>query len=49
MEQDKDNQEVITFRGNRNEWYDFSTKVKKNRTSVWNAIRGLLKGYKVKR
>lgn len=38
-----DNDEVITFRGNRDVWIDFVSKVKKKRKTVWDVLEELLK------
>ena len=37
--------DVITFRGNRNEWIDFVAKVKKERKEVWGVLSQLIRQY----
>lgn len=37
--------EVVTFRGNRDVWIDFVAKVKKKRKKVWEVLEELLKEF----
>ena len=36
---------TFTFRGDRNEWVDFVTKVKKERKQVWEVLKPLIDSY----
>ena len=35
--------EVISFKGERNEWIDFVAKVKKKKKTVWDVLKDLIK------
>ncbi|MEX0920479.1 MAG: hypothetical protein WDZ69_02760 [Candidatus Pacearchaeota archaeon] len=37
--------EIITFRGNRDLWIDFVSKVKKERKNIWEVLEGFIKTY----
>lgn len=37
--------ETITFKGDRNLWIDFVSKVKKQRKQVWEVLEKLLRDY----
>ena len=38
--------DTITIKGNRNKWIDFVSKVKKNKTEVWEVLEPMLDKYK---
>lgn len=37
--------EIITFKGDRDVWIDFISKIKKQRKQVWEVLGPLLKRY----
>jgi len=37
--------EVISFRGERNDWIDFIAKLKKERKEVWDVLKPFIKTY----
>ena len=37
--------DVITFKGDRDVWIDFVSKVKKQRKQVWEVLEPLIKKY----
>lgn len=37
--------ELIGFRGNKNLWFDFVNKIKKERKEVWDILKILIKQY----
>jgi hypothetical protein len=40
-----DKKDVITFKGNRELWIDFISKVKKERKTVWDVLEALIQNY----
>lgn len=36
---------LISFRGNRDLWLDFTHQVRKNKTEVWEVLEPVLKQY----
>jgi len=41
----KEEKSVITFKGDRDAWIDFVSKVKKQRKKVWEVLEPLIKEY----
>lgn len=37
--------DIITFRGNRDLWIDFISKIKKERKTVWEVLEKFIKNY----
>lgn len=37
--------DVMTFKGDRDRWIDFVTKVKKERKTVWEVLSGFIESY----
>ncbi len=37
--------ETLTFKGDRDKWIDFTTKVKKERKEVWEVLSQLIDKY----
>jgi len=37
--------DTITFKGNREVWIDFISKIKKERKQVWEVLQPLIKNY----
>ncbi|MBS3096905.1 hypothetical protein J4480_05710 [Candidatus Woesearchaeota archaeon] len=37
--------DILTFRGDRNVWIDFVSKVKKDRKEVWEVLSKLISKY----
>lgn len=37
--------DILTFRGDRNVWIDFVSKVKKDRKEVWGVLSKLISKY----
>lgn len=37
--------EIITFRGDRDLWIDFVSKIKKERKQVWEVLEKFIKDY----
>jgi hypothetical protein len=46
MEVQKNN-EVLTFKGNRDAWLGFTYQVRRNRKKVWEALEPLLNKYMI--
>ena len=45
MTEIKPNMEVISFKGDKNKWFDFVSQVKKNRSRVWDVLEKCIDGY----
>ncbi len=41
----KKEKSVITFKGDRDTWIDFVSKIKKQRKKVWEVLEPLIKEY----
>jgi len=37
--------DTITFKGNRNKWIDFTSKIKKERKQVWDIMELFIESY----
>lgn len=37
--------DVITFKGDRNLWIDFMSKIKREKKQVWEVLEELIKNY----
>lgn len=37
--------EVLCFRGERDLWIDFTTRIKKERKEVWDVLKPIVKNY----